>query len=109
MKILINQDANGRGAWLTNESATSLYGIPVLEIRAGELSGVFGPADRFNVASLTGQHAPQIITAAQVVAAWARLPRRTREEREFAAQFLRQWPDGPQVECGPTREEVRTR
>lgn len=89
--ILILRDKNGGTAILTTASPASHYGIPVLQIDADDVSGDFGPGD------LLGE-LPNIFPAANIVAAWGRAPERTNEEREIAARYLRQWPEGPQVE-----------
>jgi hypothetical protein len=38
------------------------------------------------------------VTAAELVATWGGKPRRTEEARQAAAEFLRQWPEGPQLD-----------
>ena len=90
MRYLITKDADGGEAWLTNESCSSRYGIPVLEITADDVDGTFGPAD------LIGEP-PKLMLGAQIVAGWASQPDRTADEIEAARRFLRQWPDGPQL------------
>lgn len=69
----------------TTEHAASSYGMPVL-VWAG---AALGPADKlpFN------PHR----RAAQVVRDWARDPDRTNDEYADASQYLRQWPEGPQL------------
>jgi hypothetical protein len=90
---LILQDKKGGTARLTNQSPSSRYNVPVLEITAEDIDGDFGPA------SLIGDlEAPwTLFPAANVVYAWAQKPERTQEEVEAARLFLRQWPEGPQV------------
>ena len=80
MKHLITKDTEGGTAWLTNEHYASRYGIPVLEIAADDVAGVFGPAD------IIGE-APKLIRGAQIVAGWASVPGRTEEEIIAARAF----------------------
>ena len=87
MTFTVIEDKDAK-ATLTNEHSASSYGIPVLVIDAGHVSGVFGPADTIGDTA---------ITAAYIVAGWGRNPARTQDERQAAAAFLRQWPEGPQV------------
>jgi len=91
--ILISKDDKGGTAILTTDSPMSHYGIPVLRIEAEDVDGDFGPAD------LIGDldHPERIITAASIVAGWAKTGKRTKEEIEAAGLFLSQWPDGPQL------------
>jgi len=94
MRLLVTQDEAGGTAYLTNETCASRYGIPVLEITAADVDGDFGPAD------LIGDLDPPetLCRAADVVVGWASQPDRTDEEREAARRYLRQWPEGPQVD-----------
>ena len=89
--ILITTDPKGGKATLTTDSPQSHYGTPVLRIEAEDVEGDFGPAD------LIGWP-PKMMYAAEVVAGWARQPERTDDERVAAGRFLRQWPEGPQVD-----------
>ncbi len=73
---------------LTDERAESRYGIPVL-VNLQDDATAYGPADIIDV-----YHQAQ--PAAHLVHRFAK--RLTGEEREAAANFLRQWPDGPQLE-----------
>ncbi|MBE0659006.1 MAG: hypothetical protein IH602_15035 [Bryobacteraceae bacterium] len=91
MEHLILTDPDGGRAVLTTNSPASSYGIPVLRITADDIEGDFGPSD------LIGQPGA-LMPAAAVVAAWARDSARTEPELSAAAKFLRQWPEGPQVE-----------
>jgi len=72
---------------LTDERAESRYGIPVLVNRQDDATA-YGPADIIQV-----YHQTQ--PAAHVVHRFAK--QLTGEEREAAANYLRQWPDGPQL------------
>jgi hypothetical protein len=72
---------------LTDERTESRYGIPVLVNRQDDATA-YGPADIIDV-----YHKVQ--PAAHVVHRFAK--RLTGDEREAAANFLRQWPDGPQL------------
>lgn len=94
MKILVMKDKEGGTAYLTDESTSSSYGIPILQITAHDIDSDFGPADL--IGDLTKPET--ILTAAQIVYAWAILKVRTKEERQAAKSFLSQWPDGPQIE-----------
>jgi hypothetical protein len=38
------------------------------------------------------------VSAAELVAAWGGKPKRIEEARRAAAEFLRQWPEGPQLD-----------
>ena len=91
--ILITKDKKGGTAILTTGSPLSHYGVPVLRIEAEDVDGDFGPAD------LIGDldQPERIITAASIVAGWAKTGERTREETEAARLFLCQWPEGPQL------------
>jgi len=88
--IIITKDEKGGFAILTTDSPMSHYGVPVLRIEAEDVDGDFGPAD------LIGE-VPNLVSAASIVAGWARSGERTREEIEAARLFLSQWPDGPQL------------
>jgi len=92
MNILITTDAKGGTARLITDSPASRYGIPVLQIDADDVSGDFGPSDLIG-----GTGKIPIMTAASIVAGWAMQPKRTDEERHTAYLFLRQWPEGPQI------------
>ncbi len=85
--LLVTQDEKGGTATLTTASPLSHYGLPVLRIEAEDVSGDFGPSDCI---------APGL-TAAGVVAGWAKEEGRTPEELQAARRFLSQWPDGPQA------------
>ena len=74
---------------LTDERAESRYGIPVLINRADDTTA-YGPADIIDVYN-------KVQPAAHVVHRFAKLAGLKGEEREAAANFLRQWPDGPQL------------
>jgi len=88
--ILISKDKKGGTAILTTGSPQSHYGIPVLRIEAEDVDGDFGPADQIG-------NPPNVMTAAGIVAGWARTGKHTKEEIEAARLFLSQWPDGPQI------------
>jgi hypothetical protein len=90
MDYLILSDDNGGTARLTTDSPASSYGIPVLVLDADDIRGEFGPADTLPT--------DQPLTGADLVATWGSEPERTEEERTAAGRFLRQWPDGPQLE-----------
>ena len=90
---MIIEDENGGTASLTTDSCLSRYGIPILRVEAEDINGEYGPGDVLNVDDTRG-----ILTAAQIVAGWALNPERTKEEIKAAQAFLRQWPEGPQVE-----------
>jgi len=90
MRYLISANACDGDAWLTNESRASRYGIPVLEVTRGDVSGTFGPKD------IIGEPPPLFCTA-QVVLSWGMKPDRTVDERDAARRFLSQWPAGPQL------------
>lgn len=94
--ILITTDPDGGTAVLTTNSPASHYGCPVLRIEAEDVDGDFGPADLIDFGAV-GQG---IIPAATIVHAWATAPQRSDEERQAARRFLRQWPDGPQLDEG---------
>ena len=79
-----------RGICLTTNSPASHYGIPALRIETDEGPDL-GPSEFLRNGKL----------AAAVVAAWATKKCRKPEELEAARRFLRQWPDGPQVEVNP--------
>lgn len=99
MNILVTRDAQGGEAWLTTDSPASHYGCPVLRIEADDVDGDFGPADMIDTSGDANRiHPERIVTAADVVAGWARSTERTPEEIEAARKFLSQWPDGPQIE-----------
>lgn len=68
--------------FLTDECAESSHGIPVLGLKFGSARTYFGPRDG---------------GAAEVVAKYGSDERRTRAQRDLAALFCRQWPEGPQV------------
>lgn len=85
--FVVMTDPDGGVITLTTEHPASSYGIPVLVADAEDLKGVFGPSD-----PLDGN-----LTAAAVVAAWARETERTEAESESARLFLSQWPEGPQA------------
>ena len=91
--ILIIKDEKGGTAILTTWSPQSHYGCPVLRIEAEDVDGDFGPAD------LIGDldHPERIMTAASIIAGWAKTGKRTKEEIETAGLFLSQWPEGPQL------------
>ncbi|MCX6922639.1 MAG: hypothetical protein NT154_05405 [Verrucomicrobia bacterium] len=72
---------------LTDERAECRYGIPVLVNRQDDATA-YGPADIIQV-----YHQTQ--PAAHVVHRFAK--QLAGDEREAAANFLRQWPDGPQL------------
>ena len=72
---------------LTDERAECRYGIPVLVNKQDDATA-YGPADIIQV-----YHQTQ--PAAHVVHRFAK--QLTGEERETAALFLNQWPDGPQL------------
>jgi hypothetical protein len=72
---------------LTDERAESRYGIPVLVNRQDD-ARAYGPADIIDV-----YHKVQ--PAAHLVHRFVK--HLTGDEREAAANYLRQWPDGPQL------------
>ena len=69
---------------LTTDSAMSSYGIPALRVNDDSPSD-YGSADTL----------PDGRRAAEVVAAFGRPA--TGDDRDAAAKFLRQWPEGPQI------------
>lgn len=77
---------------LTTDSPASHYGIPALRIEGEGLEDApdCGPADMVEIAG-------QPVFAAALVALWGMARGRTKDEREAAAAFCRQWPDGMQV------------
>ena len=91
MKYVVLNDPKGGMAYLTAESQGSSHGVPVLEIRAGDVDGTFGPED------LIYDESGPVMRAASLVELWASSPERSDDEIEAARRFLRQWPDGPQV------------
>lgn len=93
MHILILTDPKGGTAHLTTESPASHYGIPVLQITAEDIDGDFGPSN------LIGDldKPDQLLTAAQIVYAWAKTKAKTPKEIQAAKSFLSQWPEGPQL------------
>ena len=76
----------GYKACLTVYSPQSHYGIPVLRIDDDNPYDL-GPADSCGSK-----------LAAEVVAGWAEKKNRTEKEKNAARLFLRQWPEGPQIE-----------
>ena len=72
---------------LTDERAECRYGIPVLVNKQDDATA-YGPADIIQV-----YHQTQ--PAAHVVHRFGK--RLTGDQREAAANYLRQWPDGPQL------------
>ncbi|MEW5765394.1 MAG: hypothetical protein ACOYXN_03245 [Acidobacteriota bacterium] len=86
MNLKVAEDQDG-AAFLTNESANSSRGLPVLHLTGEGLNADFGPADELSPG----------VSAAGVVAGWAQDPQRTPEELRAAAAYLSQWPEGPQV------------
>lgn len=90
MDYLILSDDNGGTARLTTDSSASSYGCPVLVFDAEDIRGEFGPADMLPT--------DKPLTGADLVATWAGEPERTEEELTAAGRYLRQWPDGPQIE-----------
>lgn len=93
--IIIKRDKSGT-ARLTTESSQSHYGIPVLSVEADDVSGYFGPADMVGAAH-----------AADIVIGWLRSARLTTDELQDVRNYLRQWPDGPQVWPGKAIECLR--
>lgn len=93
MHILIMQDKKGGTAYLTTESTSSHYGMPVLQITAEDIDGDFGPADIIGDLDKPDT----LLIAAQIVYVWAMNKKRTPEEVQAAKSFLSQWPDGPQI------------
>jgi len=93
INYLIMKDASGGTTYLTNQSTSSHYGIPVLQITAEDVDGDFGPAD------LIGDldRPETLFPAANIVQSWGRQPERTGDERKAAALYLSQWPEGPQL------------
>ena len=73
---------------LTDERAECRYGIPVLVNRQDDATA-YGPADIIQV-----YHQTQ--PAAHLVHRYGK--RLKGEDREAVANFLRQWPDGPQLQ-----------
>jgi len=71
------------GPVLTTEHSASSYGLPVA-VWQGK---AYGPADDIGGGK----------TMADLVLAWAEQPDRSIAETETAINFLRQWPDGPQL------------
>jgi hypothetical protein len=79
---------------LTTNHPASSYGIPVLHLFASGKG--FGPAEKqypekFN--SIFGDK-----RAAHTVYSWAIHHEIDNETREFIKSYLRQWPEGPQLE-----------
>jgi len=72
---------------LTDERAESRYGIPLLVNKQDDATA-YGPADIIDV-----YH--QVQPAAHLAHRFGK--RLKGEEREAVANFLRQWPDGPQL------------
>ena len=89
---VIIRDPEGGVAKLTNQSPSSRYGVPVLEITGVDIEGDFGPAD---ILDYRPGSAP--LYAAAIVVAWGSQHGRNPTERAAARMFLRQWPDGPQI------------
>lgn len=80
-----------RIGWLTTDSPASSYGVPVFRAdHDPELYGPtdFGPADKL----------PLGLPAAVIVKDWAVREGRYSEGLAAAVKFLRQWPDGPQID-----------
>lgn len=82
----LSDDDSGTARLTTDSSAIS-YGIPVLVFDADDIRGEFGPADALP--------ADSPVTGADLVARWG--SERAEGERLAARHFLRQWPDGPQI------------
>jgi len=91
--FLIATDPSGGEARLTNQSASSRYGIPVFEITGQGIEESYGPADLIDHSVVGGC----LLPAAFTIVGWAREPERTPEEIEAAREFLQQWPEGPQI------------
>jgi len=92
MKYLIWNDPDGGMVYLTTDSPAGSHGVPVLEVRAGTLDGIYWPS-----APLYEKGAGSM-TAASLVKAWADSSDRSDAEIEAARRFCAQWPEGPQVE-----------
>ena len=77
---------------LTTDSPASSYGIPALRVEGEGAEDAMdcGPADMVEIAG-------QPVFAAALVALWGMSKGRTKDEREAAAAFCQQWPDGMQV------------
>ena len=106
MKIILWPDNENWEIFLTTDSPQSSHGLPVLRqiSKRNPVPGsgwTFGPADPWLPAESDEQ------TAADIVMSWAREKGRTQLELEAARDFLRQWPEGPQLtdfEQGVTKE-----
>ena len=93
MRYLVLNDPDGGMAFLTTESAVGTCGVPVLRITAADVDGDFGPADVIGDLS----RPETLVSAAEIVAAWAAKDERSDAETEAARRFCAQWPEGPQV------------
>jgi hypothetical protein len=93
--IIVLKDKDGGTAVLTTASPQSHYGVPVLRIEGAkdipERGIDYGPADL--IAEVKGVP----LRGAHIVAGWALGKGRTQAEIQIARQYLRQWPDGPQL------------
>ena len=89
MEITIFTDRDGIEHKLTTESSLSSYGIPVYRVEDDSPTD-HGPVDLVHFAGLP-------ISCEGVVAFWARIEGRTKEEIEAAKAFLSQNPQGFKV------------
>ena len=71
---------------LTSEHPASSYGMPVFVFQGT----AYGPRDKISA-----------FLVAEIVHAWAEEDGRTDAELALAGRFLRQWPDGPQLNYVP--------
>jgi hypothetical protein len=90
--FVVFTDLDGRPTRLTNQVPGSRNGLPLLLVDAMGVTGTFEPSNRLGVPPAG------MMSAAEIVAHWAQQPERTAPERQAARLFLRQWPDGPQVD-----------
>jgi hypothetical protein len=96
MKIILWPDNEDWEIFLTTDSPQSRHGLAVLRqiSKKNPHPGpdwTFGPKDRW--LRVKGEEQ----TAADIVMTWAREKERTQLELEAARDFLRQWPEGPQL------------
>ena len=83
---------------LTTKHPASYHGIPVLYHR--RTGSIFRPAD-----VVRPYQGAQLVTAAKFVVRYGK--RLSGDERKAAENFLRQWPDGPQLASHPKHNERR--
>lgn len=71
---------------LTTDHPASSYGLPVFILK----NVAYGPRDKISK-----------FLVAEIVHEWAEEDGRTNDELSLAGSFLRQWPDGPQLDHVP--------